>query len=189
MLEGVQGSPPVLGSANQFKSKALNRQYYCSSLSSARKKAVLGKILSWPLRILGQFFSWIGTYLRDYVFCCCANGKENHPVKWSETKDAFTKIHNEVMSSQDDGTSREKRFAQAYKELSDAAKERFREHIGFAKAKQEHSISDRAEQEKWYQENRDKIDFHDDFFTKIPNNIVLQNAVKAFYNEIIDKGS
>ena len=186
MLEAVKNSPVGLGSyrAKSLESSVLNQEYYHSSLTSIKKTAMLGKVVSWPFAKLGQFFSWIGTLLKNYLFCCCDYSRKDDPIDWRDTKDLFEKIYAAVITSRDHGVDKQKAFTDAYRGLSEAAKERFRQHIGFAIAARDHGITERAKQEEWYGNNRGKIDFRDDYFGKIPNNNILKEAVKAFYSEI-----
>ncbi|NGX46753.1 MAG: hypothetical protein K1000chlam3_00116 [Chlamydiae bacterium] len=163
---------------------------YQSSISSAKKDGVRNKIytvLSVPGRLFLWLFSQVAKFLRNYVFCCCGYSDSN-AIDWEGTKDVFETIYMAIFPSKHGNhlTDRQKQFEKAFRGLSDAAQERFREHIGYVLEKRK-GILDRAKQIEEFKKNRNSIKFYKDYFGNIANNEVLEEAVKSFDDEIKEK--
>lgn len=145
---------------------------------------------------LGQFFCFVGRFLREGLFCCFHFIPQESPLHWKETLEIFHKIHQIICFSKDQTINeKQQKFNLVIRELSPAALDRFQQHIVFSYLKNpkesigcmalENPILDRVEQEKWFKENKTDIDFNAKFFNNIEKNPkILRNAVEEFYQEL-----
>lgn len=162
--------------------------HLASSIRSEKKGGAgtrLFGLITTPIFYLLYPFIKIATWVKNTFFCCFAySGSDS--LNWQETKDVFEGIYTAVCTSKHTthSTTRQKQFLKQFKELSHAAQERFRQHIGFVLAEKKEKITDRVSQMKWYQDNPIN---DSDYFENIENNDVLKQAVKAFHSEITEK--
>jgi len=195
MVQNIQNNThaPVVESQREFASSSYlsppesHKPY--STLQSCKARSCFGSIfslVSWPFVKIGQLLAWIGTKIRDHILCCCFSAPREKKLDWQEVKDIFTTIYASAITDGGDPADRQKRFASAYAELPEAGKQRFHEHIGFALAsRQDPPQLDRADQEKWFKESKDKIDFQSQFISAIKNNMILESFNKAPNIEVL----
>lgn len=173
---------------NSFAKKIANGSFWTLSKGSY--------IFLFPWIKLGQFFCFLGRFLRECLFCCFHFIPPPNALDWEDTLESFQKIR-EIISLPKNkiGAEQKKEFYLILKKLSPAALYRFEQHLVFVYLKDpkksiingnilENPILDRVEQEKWFNENRKEIDFDRVFYQQMDNNKVLQVAIEQFYQEL-----
>ncbi len=179
--QSTEGRPPRVQVADSS---------YChSSITSGNEdwaKSKISRVITAPFRFVIWIFSKVGLFLQNHLFCCC-KFYDSDSLDWQETKDTFEEMYTAVFPEEGANfpTDRQKGFGNGFRELSPAAQERFREHIGFVLAERK-GITERAQQIQWYKENRTKIKFHDDYFGNMDSQ-VLKDAVEAYSQELEEK--
>lgn len=158
-----------------------------SSIRSEKKGGAGARLFGFittPIFYLLYPFIKIAIWVKNTFFCCFTYSG-NDSIDWKETKDVFEGIYTAVCTSKytTHSTTRQKQFDKQFKDLSHAAQERFRQHIGFVLAEKK-KITDRVAQMRWYQSNPIN---DSDYFGHIENNDVLKKAVESFRSEIDEK--
>ena len=174
-------------SASQPRS---SEELYSSSICFAGKEGFFSGCIAWSLQLPGKILSKIKNGILYLIFCrCFCSGEEK--LDWKKTKVPFGGIHTAVHSSVNELKHRVEMFKTHLNELSNPARERFNEHIGFAHARKVQGCKDRAKQEEWYQKNKGTFPFgdylgEDGNADKSPNlnNPVLKEAVTSFWEEL-----
>jgi len=163
--------------------KFAEEQAGASTLKTLAATSCVGSLFSLcfaPFRMIGRSVMRIFSCVRNCL--CYYRGSSQAKIDYVATKKVFRSIHTLVLTPGEDHEA-DKKLGVAYKRLSDSAQARFREHIGWAVAKQQ-GQAERPDQEKWASENWNKIQNDINLALKDRSSGPLAVAVKSFYAEI-----
>lgn len=140
------------------------------------------KQLARPFYFIGRILGSIKDFICRWVFCGYCS-KRN----WGKAKEIFSGLYKCVTGKGaiKDRTNIFKVHLQELKEASPAAFDRFKHHVAYAIAYQ-NGIEERAEQEKYANDEWSKIDFERDYFSNIESPELIR-AVKSFQEELTRK--
>lgn len=198
-LSSLEYTQLIKPSEKNCKAYSINNSQDTLSQSTCKKSFWLFSNITYfflyPWIKLGQFFSFIGEFLRQCLFCCFHFIPKIQPLDWKETFENFKIIYRICFSKNKITSVQQENFYKAIKDLHPDALNRFQQHIIFSYLLDpkksigcmalEKPITDRAEQEKWFNENRKDINFTTIFYNKIDQNKTLfQKASQNYYKEL-----
>lgn len=133
------------------------------------------KTLLFPVVFVGRLFAKIGRVIRDNLFPFCKFTIAAERMDWVETKEICDAIK-ESLTKEAPSLDRDEKVKKLLKQLSEPAILRLREYVGFTFARIEGKATDRADQERWINQNRNSITFDNPSF--------FFEAIRSFTVEI-----